>query len=134
MNWIHFAGAVVGSTVVMSLTDWLFMGTIAHDKYKVFPEVWRPTEDKKGEPNRVLLTSLLNVVTAAAFVWVAQRLALVSFVHALKLAVAIWVIGPLPATVMDYIWIKQHPAVPITQSLGWLARLVVCAGFVAWLM
>ena len=134
MNWTHYASAVLGATVAMSLTDWVFFGMIAHDKYKVYPEVWRPIADKKDEVRPILLTTVTTLLIAAAFVWVANRLALTHLVHALKLGLAIWVIGPLPAVVSDFIWMKLHPAVPVTQALGWLARFGVCALFVAWLM
>lgn len=41
MNWLHYGLAVLAALIACSLSDWLFMGVLFHDKYKEHPEVWR---------------------------------------------------------------------------------------------
>ena len=33
--------AILAAGLATSLTDWLFMGVLFHEKYLAFPEVWR---------------------------------------------------------------------------------------------
>jgi len=55
------------------------------------------------------------------------RLRLCGYLQPLELAFAIWMIAALPATVTNFIFIKLHPAVLVSHSLGWLVRLMVFA-------
>jgi hypothetical protein len=47
MNWTRFLLAVVVSGLGASVTDWLFMGVLFHNKYLETPEIWRA---KPGQP------------------------------------------------------------------------------------
>jgi hypothetical protein len=40
---------------------------------------------------------------------------------------AIWLIAALPATLTNFIFVKLHPKILISHSLGWLARLAFFA-------
>ena len=50
--WAAIAGAVLGS-----LADWLFAGVIFHERYQVYPEVWRQGNERgriAAEDHRLL--------------------------------------------------------------------------------
>ena len=59
------------------------------------------------------------------------RLNLHSYSATLKLAVAIWLVGPLPLLITNALFTKLHPAITASYSLGWLVKLVVAAVAVA---
>ncbi len=96
MAWGRIALAVVGSGVVSSLTDWLFMGDWLYKRYDRNPEIWRYSGGQ-GENKAILWSSLLPFVTCGVFVLLCGGLHLHSYRGTLKLALAIWLIGPLPA-------------------------------------
>ncbi|MBI2681992.1 MAG: hypothetical protein HYX26_02020 [Acidobacteriales bacterium] len=127
MDMTRFALAALAGGFVSTFTDWFFFGVLFHDKNKVHPEVWRPEIQEGKERKAIILSSLLCFVTSAAFVFSAQRLYVTDMNHALKLAVAVWTIIALPMVVTNYLFIKLHPALLVSHSLGWLARLLVCA-------
>jgi len=132
MDWSRFALTVLVAGIGASLTDWFFGGVLFHDKYMAYPEVWR---DPPGTPEtkKILLSTALGFVTCGAFAFLCVRLELVSLVLALKLAAAVWAIGPLPLIVTNALWTKVHPANAVAHLLGWLAKLGVTALAVAWL-
>jgi hypothetical protein len=43
------------------------------------------------------------------------------------LALAIWLVGPLPLLIVNGLFIKLHSAITASYSLGWLVKLVVAA-------
>jgi hypothetical protein len=91
MHWLRFALVVIGSGVVVSLTDWGFAGDWLHRRW-TYPEAWR----QGGEERAIALTSPLPFLTAAVFSYLAVRLHLQATPTLLKLAAAVWVLGPLP--------------------------------------
>jgi hypothetical protein len=91
MNWARLAEIVVGTAVVSSLTDWFFAGDWLHRRY-THPEIWR----QGGEGRAIALTSPLPFLTCGVFADITARLGLHSVSGAVKLAVAVWLIGPLP--------------------------------------
>ena len=127
MNIAHFAGAVLAATIVSSLTDWFFFGVLFHSRYQVYPEVWRSEFSGKNEWKAIVMATVLSVFMAGTFLFLGHRLGLHGFLPPLKLALAIWVIAVLPITVTNFIFIKLHPAVLVSHSLGWLIRLAVVA-------
>jgi hypothetical protein len=44
-----------------------------------------------------------------------------------KLALAIWLVGPLPLLIVNGLFIKLRFAITASYSLGWLVKLVVAA-------
>jgi len=91
MNWARLVAIIIGAGVVSSLTDWFFAGDWIHRRY-TYPEIWRQGEESRA----IALTSPLPFVTCGVFAFVAARLGLHSVSSALKLAVAVWVIGRCP--------------------------------------
>ena len=117
--------------VAASLADWLFMGILFHDRYMTFPEVWRSTE---GEKRRIFIAQAFSALTAVAFVLLASRLQLVGLETALKLAVMIWLIGPLPLLLGNHLFIKLDPLVTTSHAVGWLVKLLAIGAITALLL
>jgi hypothetical protein len=133
MPWGRIALAVLASAFVSSLTDWLFMGDWLYKRYDRNPEIWR-YRGGQGENKAILWSSLLPFVTCAVFILVCTRLHLYSYSATLKLAVAMWLIGPLPLTITNALWLKLAPTIAAFYSLGWLVKLALAALAVALIM
>ena len=129
MNWGRLGLAIVACGVVTTLTDWLFMGVLFHEKYLAFPEVWRK---KPGEPDTMLIfwSQIVGLVSCAAFVLVCARLGLFTWSATLKLAAMVWAMGPLPILLQQLMWTKVHPQITAAHLAGWLVRFAVCAAAV----
>lgn len=128
MQWTHFVVVVVVAGVITSLTDWLFAGDWLHRRW-TYREVWRPAPETRA----IALTAPLPFLTCGAFAYLAMRLALHSPASTLKLAIAVWTIGPLPLILTNAAFIKLHRAFVTSYVIGWLVKLVIAAVAVAWL-
>ena len=91
MNWTRFVAIVIGAGVVSSLTDWFFAGDWLHRRF-TYPEVWR----QGAEGRAIALSSPLPFLSCGVFAYLAARLGLHTVTSTLKLAIAVWLIGPLP--------------------------------------
>lgn len=132
MNWARpgaILAIIVGAGMVSSLSDWLFAGDWIHRRY-TYPEVWR----QGGEGRAIALTSPLPFVTCAVFALVAARLGLHSVSSTLKLAVAVWAIGPLPLILTNAAFMKLHRVFVVCYLLGWLIKLMIVALAVGWFL
>ncbi len=125
MNIAHFAEAVFAGTIVSSFTDWFFFGVLLHSRYQAYPEVWRSEFSGKNEWKAIVMATILSIFMAGTFLFLVHGLGLHGFLRPLKLALAIWVIAVVPITVTNFIFMKLHPAVLVSHSLGWLVRLGV---------
>jgi hypothetical protein len=129
MNWMRFTAIVIGSGILASLTDWIFAGDWIHRRF-TYPEVWR-----KGDESRAIaLTSPLPFLTCAVFACTFARLGLHTMPAALKLAGAVWLIGPLPLILTYAAFIKLHRVFVAAQLIGWLVKLAIAAGAAAWFL
>ena len=124
MNLGRFVLGVAAGTFVSSLTDWLFMGVLFHDKYLTYPEVWWP-RGKSGESRAVVISSFVNILTVGGLMALCYRFAALDYGSALVLAFGVWIVGPLPLLVVNALFIKFHPLTVVAHCLGWLAKLVV---------
>jgi len=131
MNWTHYLLAVVLSGIASSFTDWFFMGVLFHDRYLAAPEIWRGTGQQQS---RILISEVLGLVSCAAFIYLCVLTNMLTAKAALTLAIIAWLAGPLPLIRTNIAWIKMHPLIGVSHSLGWLARFVVSALFTAWLL
>ena len=122
MNWTRMVLIIVGSGVVSSLTDWFFAGDWIHRRYS-YPEIWR----QGGEGRAIALTSPLPFLTCAVFAFVAARLGIHSVAATLKLAVAVWLMAPLPLILTNAAFMKLHRVFVVSYALGWLIKLLVVA-------
>lgn len=130
MPWGRIALAVLASGIVSSLTDWLFMGDWLYQRYDRNPEIWR-FKGGPGENTAILWSSVLPFLTCGVFVFLCCGLHLHSYRGTLKLAVAIWLVGPLPLTIVNALWLKLAPAIATSYALGWLVKLGIAALAVA---
>ncbi|MGA8234747.1 MAG: hypothetical protein WB795_24945 [Candidatus Acidiferrales bacterium] len=126
MNWIRLALTVFAGGFVASLTDWLFMGDWLYKRYNQHLEIWRFPHGE-GEMKAIAWYTPLPFVTCAVFTLLCARLNLHSYSATVKLALAIWLVGPLPLLIGNALFIKLHSAIAASYSLGWLVKLVVAA-------
>lgn len=133
MNWTHYLLAVVLSGIASSFTDWFFMGVLFHDRYLAAPEVWRGSPGQQ-QPSRILLSMLEGLVSCAAFVYLCWLTNMLTARSALTLAVIVWLAGPLPLIRTNIAWIRMHPLLGVSHSMGWLARFVVSALIAVWVL
>jgi len=122
MNLTRLALITIGTGVITSLTDWFFAGDWIHRRY-TYPEVWR----QGAESRAIALTSPLPFLTCAVFAWICARLSLYSVASAIQLAVAVWLIAPLPLILTNAAFIKLHRVFVISYATGWLIKLVIVA-------
>lgn len=122
MNWARFAAIVLGAGIVTSLTDWFFAGDWLHRRY-TYPEVWRQGVESKA----IALTSPLPFLTCGVFAYLAAASGIHSVFSAIKLAGAIWLIGPLPLILTNAAFMKLHRVFVASYSIGWLVKLILIA-------
>ncbi len=122
MSWIRLIEIAAGAGVLSSLTDWLFSGDWIHKRY-TYAEIWR----KGSEAKAVALITPLPFLTCAAFAYIAGRFGLHTVAGATKLAVAIWIIGPLPLILTNAAFIKLHRVFVACYATGWLVKLLIAA-------
>ena len=127
----RMALAIFLSGLAVSVTDWFFFGVLFHSKYLAYPEIWRQAPG--GEGKAVLWSILLGFVTCGAFVVTCSAFQMRGYAAAAGLAVAIWVIAPLPMLITTALFIKLHPLTVVAHALGWLVKLLVAAAAVGWL-
>ena len=123
--WAVLTGAVLGS-----LADWLFAGVLFHGRYQLHPEVWRGGAEGK----RIAAAQVLVLITAAAFVLLANKLGQVDLRGNLKLAAMIWLIGPLPLLATNAMFIRIDHLVTASHAAGWLAKLLLIGAATAWFL
>jgi hypothetical protein len=129
MEWTRFVAVVIGSGIASSLTDWLFAGDWLHRRY-TYPEIWR----KGAEGRAIALTSPLPFLTCGVFAYVIARLGLHTVGGAVKLALAVWLLGPLPLILTNAAFMKLHRVFVMSYAAGWLVKLIVVAVAAGWLL
>ena len=127
MNWPRFIAIVLGTGIVASFTDWFFAGDWIHRRYS-YPEIWRQGAEGKA----IALTSPLPFLTCGVFVYAVSLLGLHSVLDTIKLAVAVWLIGPLPLILTNAAFMKLHRVFVLSYAIGWLVKLVIVAAAVGW--
>jgi uncharacterized membrane protein len=132
MDW-RFWGVVAIASVVASFTDWLFMGVLFHEKYLHAPEVWRQHPQLSGV-RRILYSQILGVITCAAYLYLCLAMDALTVPSALLVALLVWLAGVVVILGQMVMWMKLHPLIGLSHSLGWLARLVITGLFAALIM
>lgn len=122
MNWTRLALITVGAGVITSMTDWFFAGDWLHRRY-TYPEIWR----QGAESRAIALTSPLPFLTCGVFACVCARLGVHTVSSALRLAIAVWLIGPLPLILTNAAFVKFHRVFVTSYSVGWLVKLAIAA-------
>ena len=129
MNWTRLIVIVIGAGVACSFTDWFFAGDWLHRRY-TYPEIWR----EGVEGRAIAVSSPLPFLTCAVFAYTAARLGLYTMPGAVKLAIAVWLIGPLPLILTNAAFMKLHRVFVASYALGWLVKLMIVALGVGWLL
>lgn len=127
MNWTRFILIVVVAGLVTSLTDWLFAGDWLHRRY-TYAEIWRPG----AETRAIAITSPLPFLTCGVLVYIIAWLGLHSVSSAVKLAAAVWLIGPLPLILTNAAFMKLHRVFVVSYATGWLVKLAIVAVAAGW--
>jgi hypothetical protein len=126
MEWIRAVGVIVVGGFVSSMTDWFFSGILFHEKYNAYPEVWR-RPDGAGESKAILGSIGLSLVTGGAFVSILRLYGIAGWERTLLLAFLLWCAGCVPVFVTNALFVKFHPLVVVSITLGWLVKLEVLA-------
>ncbi len=116
---------------ITSLTDWVFAGLLFHDKYGAHPEIWRIGAGKNETP-AVAWSIVLGFLTSAAFMSACIGFGVHGYRASLELAGLCWLMVPAPLLITNALFIKLHPLVVVSHSLGWLAKLTVAALAAGW--
>jgi len=129
MNWPRLALIAIGAGILTSLTDWFFAGDWLHQRF-TYPEIWR----KGAEARAIALTSPLPFLTCGIFAYVSAWLGLHSVAGALKLAIAVWLMGPLPLILTNAAFMKLHRVFVASYATGWFIKLAIVAIAVGWFL
>lgn len=125
MHWTRIILAVLCSGAVTSMTDWFFAGDWIHKRF-TYPEIWR----KGPETRAIVVSSVFPFVTCAAFIALSLWLEIHALPSLLRMAVLIWIVGPLPLNMTNAAFIKLHRVFVASYSVGWLVKLLI-AGIAA---
>ena len=128
MNWMRIALVTLGAGVVTSLTDWFFAGDWIHRRY-TYPEIWRQGAESKA----IALTSPLPFLTCGVFAILSAKLGLTAL-GASRVAVALWVIGPLPLILTNAAFMKFHRVFVVSYAIAWLVKLELAALAAGWFL
>ena len=135
MNWVRILEAAILASVVASFTDWYFFGILFHDRYnKNGPGFWRQYTDKKDEVRSIFIATLAQSVTCFIFIPLCGYFGVTTLLRASILAGIAWLMLPVPILFSYAIFARIDRMLILSHSLGWLARLVICAGCVALLL
>jgi hypothetical protein len=129
MNWMLLALVTIGAGIVTSLTDWFFAGDWLHRRW-TYPEIWRQGVEAKA----IALTSPLPFLTCGVFSYVTAWLGIHSVASAIKLAIAVWLIAPLPLILANAAFMKLHRVFVASYAIGWLLKLTIVAAAVSWFL
>jgi hypothetical protein len=134
MNYAHILFAFTASAILASFTDWYFFGVLFHDRYQTTPGVWKKYKNKKDEMSSIMICQGYFTMTSLLFVIGCSWLGLTALPALLTAAMGIWIMVPVPLLLSNAVYIPMDRRIVFSHSLGWLARFLVTALCVAWLM
>ena len=134
MSGLHLLLAFLASAILASFTDWYCFGVLFHDRYGHTPGVWKKYRDKKDEMTSIGISQAIMSISSLVFILVCSHLGLVSMPLTLLAAVVVWAMIPVPLLATNAIFIPMDRWIVVSHSLGWLARLVITALCVSWLL
>ena len=134
MDWKHFLIAVLVSGIAASFADWLFAGALFHAKYMAYPEVWRPSLLQGKDSGPIAWSVALGFMSVAAFLASCEIFAIHGYASTIKFACLVWLMVPVPLTITNALFMKIHPLIVMSHSLGWLAKLLIVALAAGWLL
>ena len=127
MDW-RLGAAIIAGLIVASLMDWLFAGVLFHDRYQAHPEVWRING---ANPRALIAAQALTIPTVVGLVALMRLTGETRLAPALGVATLVWLIAAAPAIMANGLYIKIHPLVVASHTLGWLAKLAAVAAVAA---
>jgi hypothetical protein len=135
MSIVHVVLAILISGFLASFADWFFGGYLFHKQYLAYPEIWRNKPgDKAGENCAILWSVILGFLTCAGFIFACLVFNICGYFPAIHLALFVWIIAPVPLLITNALFIKMHPLNVVSNSLGWLAKLILAALAAGWLL
>jgi hypothetical protein len=138
MTLLHIAVAAFAGGSASSLTDWFFLGSDwLYRRFDRHPAIWRAApsrageerspEAKASEARALAWAGALPFLTAAVFVVTCAWLHLHDLPSTIVLASLIWLLAPLPLTIVNALFLKMSPMIAAFHALGWLVKLDLCA-------
>ena len=73
-------------------------------------------------------------LTCAVFAYVSRSAGSLFCIGRVKLAVAVWLIGPLPLILTNAAFMKLHRVFVASYAIGWLIKLMIVAVAVGWFL
>jgi hypothetical protein len=134
VNISRIVRAILLSGCASAMTDWFFGGLLFHEKYLTYPETWRRRAGEPGESAAIAWSIVLGFLTCGAFVLACSVFHVRGYSAAIPLAVAIWLIAPLPLLITNALFVKMHPLNVVSLALGWLVKLLLAAVAVGWFL
>lgn len=134
MTWLRILGAVLAAAVATSLSDWFFFGGLFHSRYRTTPGVWRAYRDRSDRQVSLATAQAILTASSLVFVLVCAHQGWVSARASVAAALTLWVMVPLPLIAVNAIYIPMDRLIAVSHGLGWLARLLVTALIVAWVL
>jgi hypothetical protein len=134
MHWTHFLLAVLVAGIAASFADWLFAGALFHKKYLAYPEVWRPALMQGRDAGPIAWSMALGFVSVAAFMAACVKFEIYGYGATLAFALLVWLMVPLPLIITNALFMKIHPLIVVSHSLGWVAKLVIAGVVAGWLI
>jgi len=122
---------MIAASVAASLSDWLFMGVLFHEKYGAAPEIWRPSVGRQ-EGRRIIYSQVIGLLSCGAFAFLCVQANALTVGSSLVAAVLVWLAGPVVVIAQMVQWTKLHPLIGAAHTLGWLARFIVTGLLAAW--
>ena len=129
MNWTRFVAITIGAGIVSSFTDWFFAGDWLHRRW-TYREIWR----EGAEGRAIALTSPLPFLTCGVFAYIIAWLGIHSVASSLRMALAVWLVGPLPLILTNAAFMKLHRVFVVSYAAGWLVKLTIVALAGGWFL
>jgi hypothetical protein len=129
LELLKFFLIIVGAGTLAALTDFVFTGGWVQKRF-TDPAIWRKDHGGKA----AFLASLLPFFTCAIFAFTANQLAIRSVHASIKLALAMWAIGPLPLILTNAAFLKLRWAYATNYAIAWLVKLMIIAVLVGRLL
>jgi hypothetical protein len=124
---------ILAAALATSLADWLFFGVLFHEKYKAFPEIWKRPQGGRGEGKAIGTSAAVSLLTPVTFVCLCAKTGQTG-ADAFMVAALAWLMVPVPMLITNFLFIKMHALVTTAHTLGWLAKLLLCAAAVAYFL
>lgn len=129
MELLKFFFIIIAAGTLSALTDFAFTGGWVQKRF-TDPAIWRKDHGGKA----AFLASLLPFFTCAVFAFTANQLSIRSVHASIKLAAAVWAIGPLPLILTNAAFMKLRWAYATNYAIAWLVKLMIIAVLVGRLL